>query len=281
MSSLTFNGQAIEFSSPYDPSLVADLKAKIPSTERKWDNYRKVWIVAPQHGYLLADLCYQHLRELVMVPQIAGKVQTRNETRILEVRYIGTTKDRGNGERSAFGMCNRSWSVIFPEQVLRDYFLAGDAKPGEETTLYGVLGVKQSAGIEDIKKAYRRLALQWHPDRCKEPDAAEQFMRVKDAYEVLSTKREKYDAGLKLQASFKKTEDRRRKEDQHRLELMISANGYRAPYRCGYVLAEGTDVLGRFVVSKILEWEDITNQYGQTLVVSWPFGAESPVEVWA
>lgn len=64
---------------------------------------------------------------------------------------------------------------------------------------YQVLGVAREATAQDIKKAYRRLALKWHPDQTKDGDdvaAAEaQFRRISEAYEVLSDpeKREKYD----------------------------------------------------------------------------------------
>lgn len=43
------------------------------------------------------------------------------------------------------------------------------------------------------------------------------------------------------------------------------ASEYSPPLRCGYVMAEGVDRLGRFVVSKILEWQDITNEQGEVL----------------
>jgi molecular chaperone DnaJ len=63
--------------------------------------------------------------------------------------------------------------------------------------LYAVLGVSRSASAEDIKKAYRRLARQLHPD--VNPDAAtqERFKEVTRAYDVLSDprKRELYDLG--------------------------------------------------------------------------------------
>ena len=63
---------------------------------------------------------------------------------------------------------------------------------------YEVLGVQRDADADAIKKAYRRLALEWHPDRHPEDkrDAAEaKFKQVSEAYEVLSDteKRAKYD----------------------------------------------------------------------------------------
>lgn len=60
---------------------------------------------------------------------------------------------------------------------------------------YEVLGVPRTASKEDIKKAYRRLAMEYHPDRNKAPDAEEKFKEVSEAYGVLSddAKRQQYD----------------------------------------------------------------------------------------
>jgi molecular chaperone DnaJ len=61
---------------------------------------------------------------------------------------------------------------------------------------YEVLGVSQQSGEDEIKKAYRRLALQYHPDRNPDnPEAEEKFKEASEAYEVLQDpeKRSLYD----------------------------------------------------------------------------------------
>uniref|UniRef100_A0ACD5YM34 Uncharacterized protein n=1 Tax=Avena sativa TaxID=4498 RepID=A0ACD5YM34_AVESA len=67
-----------------------------------------------------------------------------------------------------------------------------------KTTMYDVLSVGTSAGPEEIKAAYRRAALRWHPDAC--PGGADQFMMAREAYEVLSDpeRRRGYDIQLRF-----------------------------------------------------------------------------------
>ena len=62
---------------------------------------------------------------------------------------------------------------------------------------YGILGVRRDADAEEIKKAYRRLARELHPDVNPDPDLQERFKEVTRAYEVLSDpeKRQMYDLG--------------------------------------------------------------------------------------
>lgn len=64
-----------------------------------------------------------------------------------------------------------------------------------ETDYYEILNVARTADGKEIKSAYRKLALQYHPDRNSEPEAADTFKQINEAYAVLSDpeKRDRYD----------------------------------------------------------------------------------------
>jgi len=66
---------------------------------------------------------------------------------------------------------------------------------GEKKDYYEVLGVPRNASKEEIKKAFRNLALKYHPDRNKSEEAEEKFKEISEAYAILSDdeKRQMYD----------------------------------------------------------------------------------------
>ena len=70
--------------------------------------------------------------------------------------------------------------------------------------LYEILGVSRGASGDDLKKAHRRLAREYHPDRNPNDSSAEErFKEIQAAYDVLgdSEKRQAYDAGAFVPAA--------------------------------------------------------------------------------
>ncbi|MCY4325259.1 MAG: molecular chaperone DnaJ [Betaproteobacteria bacterium] len=63
------------------------------------------------------------------------------------------------------------------------------------TDFYQVLGVARDASADELRKSYKRLAMKYHPDRNKEPEAEQKFKQIQQAYAVLSDekKRSMYD----------------------------------------------------------------------------------------
>ena len=62
---------------------------------------------------------------------------------------------------------------------------------------YDTLGISREASDNDIKSAYRKLAMKYHPDRNKAKNAAEIFKQIQNAYQTLSDlkAKSKYDKG--------------------------------------------------------------------------------------
>ncbi|XP_069335477.1 dnaJ homolog subfamily C member 16 [Eulemur rufifrons] len=82
-----------------------------------------------------------------------------------------------------------SWQFLIVLVLILQILSALDFDP------YRILGVSRTASQADIKKAYKKLAREWHPDKNKDPGAEDKFIQISKAYEILSNeeKRAHYD----------------------------------------------------------------------------------------
>ena len=275
--SITVAGADYAISFDYDAKLLRILKDAVPESERTWHKGRKVWLVSPEAMGEAVLAISSHLGQGIAVPnpdQLSAP-EVMEKSFLLE--YLGATKDRGK-RTSAYGSVNGEWSAEFPEDVLKGFFEGreADQKSDGVQTFYQVLCVVESVEPEQIRKAYKRLALQWHPDTCKEPDAHERFIKINEAYKVLidPEKRKRYDAGLYF--------EREGQSQGYTTKIITRPHlyGYRSPLRCGQITAKGTVRLMRFIVSEIIKWDDVIDSDGRVMVTSWPKDSDRFVIEW-
>merc|ERR1719460_2221637 len=110
------------------------------------------------------------------------------------VQHVGTSLAKGRRlERarrpcslgaSNIGLClSLLLAALGPQFALAQ--TAGSLYCGEDNC-YDILELERTADATAIKKSYRKLALKWHPDKNRNPEAAQKFTRISRAYEVLS-----------------------------------------------------------------------------------------------
>ena len=90
---------------------------------------------------------------------------------------------------------------------------------------YRILGIKQNATDDEIKKAYRKKAMEYHPDRNSSPDSQEMFIRVTEAYEYLMS--HPYRRNIteeEIMRNYQAWIDYRREEARRRAEAYAKAS---------------------------------------------------------
>lgn len=246
---------------PYSAQFIELLKRHVPPQHRSFtkDNGTAAWIIHPASISLAADQVENAFGERPEVPTLT---KTEEIKFTFQLDYVGIPKLRdGQAEKTALGLSKGQWRVIFSEVTLKSWF-EKEAKNSSESSLFSLLLIPESANDQEIKSAYKRMARQWHPDVCHEENAQEKFLEIGRAYEILidPQKRTRYEAGLFFERSQQSMMDTyfRRNSD-----LFIP------PLRCGNLVVLGSITVGRLRVSEILEWSDVVNDQGQTMVSSW------------
>jgi DnaJ family protein C protein 7 len=115
-------------------------------------------------------------------------------------------------ELRMFEECVRDYTDLLKEDPQNADYRAGvqkaklELKKSKRKDYYAILGIGQSANNSDIKKAYRKKALEWHPDKNseteeKKKEAEAKFKDITEAHETLSddTKKRRYDSGVDLE----------------------------------------------------------------------------------
>ncbi|WP_194974203.1 J domain-containing protein [Aquiflexum lacus] len=126
---------------------------------------------------------------------------------------------------------------------------------------YLILGLNENASQEEIKRAYRKLALQWHPDKNLSPEAHEKFIEINEAYLVLSDpiKRSTFDQILN---SSKQVNTAKPKSESYDFEEFVNEAREKAKKYAGFSfdefskslaksLGEAGKIVGKSAISSI------------------------------
>lgn len=269
-------GNGYKVLTPFNRDFLDHFKSALSSKERTWvpgnDDEYGYWMIVPSAVDTVAKLIKDYYDEDINVPKL--NVNASQKEGVFNVQYLGTTKPKNDD--CAFGQMleTKQWNILIPRDVLLSWFEGQpvSSKPSQSfNDLFSLLGVQRTATDDEIRSGFRRIARQWHPDVCKEPNAEDVFKKINEAYQTLSdpAKRKRYVFGLNQQKALSETPR----------ESMYIGTEYRAPLRCGKIKVKYHDELTRHVVDEILAWDEIVVN-GMVLVSSWPSGSDEPLLNW-
>ena len=108
---------------------------------------------------------------------------------------------------------------------------------------YKILGIKSDADMEEIKNSYRRLALLYHPDKCRDPQSLEKMKEINEAYSLLKNpiRRLRYDRECRNTYKQKKPEAAEDVFTFSAREVLDKSNGLLPPMHLSSSAAAGFD----------------------------------------
>ena len=238
-------------------NIINKIKA-LPYDKRAWSREEDCWKIDASLVDSLSDI----LGFSVKVER--NKLGSENQRTTLDLHFISQPIRRVGGDVYSCGFHDQKFIAVLELSVLEEWYKWRPC----DVTLYTSLCIERTASQDEIKKAYRRVARQWHPDVVGESEkevAHNMFIMINRAYEILSNdiKRRKYDAALLM---LPKPD----KEEQPMRFL---------PYRCGRLVCDA-EVSAKIKVTKIYKWDDITNDQGQIMCATWKKGDATYETIW-
>jgi len=269
---LHIEGNNFIIKTPYNPDFINDLKNNF--FVRSFDFDTKTWKVEATAENLanLTILLRNHFEYTVHAAirqQIsANQIEVKN----FDIYYMGLPRERNDGTESSFATTSQNpkinnyadWNVVFPLSALKIFFEGEDKTdkaPRETQNYFQILKLEKNASKGEIKKQYKQMAKIYHPDVSEHPNAEEVFKIINQAYEVLSDPRKlkRYKAALTISSSIN------RNSKFGPLAIVSRHRGWYPPMKAGKVKVEALDIVGRWHVKKIINWEPFTNAFGQQM----------------